>query len=373
MRWGRWAVAGGAVAIVAVLVAVLVMVTTGGWRAEDREPVVVAGPSSDPACTRYVATDGSDGADGSSDRPWRTIDASLDELGPGDTLCVRSGTYQEEVTARPPAGQPGAPITLRGLGSGDQRAVIRGGFALVNPDFWTVSGLRFTNPTPENPDDRLVSILGGTGWVFEGNEVWNGPYAGLLVGASQAAGPPIDYTIRGNAIHDTGATNLYLNPSRASTGGLVERNLFFDSGTENVKLGWGGDQPCRGSNFREFGIGEVTFRYNTLHEAERGALIIAEPGGLHDVDVYGNLFTEEPDHLVRYDDVQGCLGSKVDVHDNAGGLAPRFSEDFGDSPENVEQEHGNVFPVDPEYGSTGPDGFRPDNSDVRAFGRYGVG
>jgi hypothetical protein len=286
---------------------------------------------------------------------------------------VQPGTYDEEVSTRPPAGLPTARITLTGLGSGSGRPLIRGGFALVDPDYWTISNLRFTNPSPANPDNRLVSILAGTGWLFEGNEVFDGPYAGLLVGASETAGPPQDYVIRGNAIHDTAATNLYLNPSRSSTGGLVEQNLFFASGTENVKLGWGGDQPCTGQHRKEFGIGGVTFRYNTLHDARRGALIIAEPGGLEDVDVYRNLFTGEPDHLVRYDSVARCLGNRVFVHDNAGGDAPKFSEDFGDSPENVAHEHGNDFPVDPQYQSLDADGFRPGNTETRGFGRYGYG
>jgi hypothetical protein len=291
-------------------------------------------------------------------------------LEPGDTLCVAAGTYAGEVSGRVPHGRPGAPITLLGLPAGDRRPVVHGGFALIDPDHWIISGLAFTNPSPVNPDNRLVSVLGGTGWVFEDNEVVDGPYAGLLVAASTVHGPPTDYTIRHNAIHRTAAANLYLNPSRFSTGGLVEYNLFYDSGTENVKLGWGGEQNCTGPNFQSFGIGEVTFRYNTVHGATRGALYIAEPGGRHSVDVYRNLFSGQPDHLVRYDSVEGCLGERVTVHDNAGGLAPRFSEDFGDSPANVAHERGNQFPVDPAYGSEAPDGFRPATVEARGYGRY---
>ena len=362
----------GAAALVLLAgAAVLTAVIVGGRGTAEAPLPPSAGP--EPECSYYVSPKGSDEGPGSSTQPWRTINASLAKLVAGNTLCVRAGTYDEEVTAQPPRGNPGARITLTGLGSPDERPVIHGGFALVDPDYWTISGLRFTNPSPSNDDQRLVSILGGTGWLFEDNEVVDGPYAGLLVGASENSGPPEDYTIRGNVVHGTGATNLYLNPSRFSTGGLVEQNVFFDSGTENVKLGWGGDNGCTGSRFRDFGIGEVTFRYNTLHDAERGALIIAEPGGLHAVDVYRNLFTGEPDHLVRYDSVDGCLGNRVSVRDNAGGLAPKFSEDFGDSPVNRAREHGNVFPIDPEYRSTGADGFVPGNPEAESFGRYGSG
>jgi hypothetical protein len=362
--------------VVAVAVAgatVLTAVALGTqWTAAEPPDEPPAGPV--PDCSYYVSTEGSDRAPGSSDQPWRTIHASLSKLSAGDTLCVRSGTYDEEVAAAtPPQGTAASRIALRGVSEDGEPPVIRGGFSLVGPDKWTISGLRFTNPSPANDDDRVVSILGGAGWIFENNEVFDGPYAGLLVAASQTNGAPRDYIIRANVIHHTKATNLYLNPSRFSTGGLVERNVFFDSGTENVKLGWGGDRGCSGDNFSDFGIGGVTFRYNTLHNANRGALYIAEPGGLHRVDVYGNLLTGQPRYLVRYDSVEGCLGDRVNVHNNAGGLAPKFSEDFGDSPKSVDREHGNVFSIDPEYDSTDPDGFLPGNRRVQAFGRYASG
>jgi hypothetical protein len=334
-------------------------------------------PSSGPLpdCSRYVATTGSDRAVGSSSRPWRTLTAALAKMGRGQTLCVHSGTYVGAVDAAdPPEGRAAAGITLRGLADNGSRPEIRGEFTVVNPDGWTISGFRFTNPSPPaGSDRRIVSILGGSGWRFEDNEVTDGRYAGMVVGLSTGSGPPLDYAIRNNVIHGTVATNLYLNPSRFSTGGVVEHNLFYDSGTENVKLGWGGTGGCTGQKVRDFGIGGVTFRYNTLDGAQRGALAIAEPGGLHTVDVYGNLFTGQPDHLVRYDSVEGCLGNKVVVHDNAGGPAPRFSQDFGDSPQNVAHEHGNVFPVDPQYDARTPTGFRPQNPAAAAFGRYAGG
>ncbi len=368
----RWLAVPAAVAGGALIAAVLAAVGTGPDESDRVAPTAPPPPSSaGTACDHYVAPDGSNRGPGSSSRPWRSIDASLTRLAEGDTLCVRGGRYEENVgVSTGTAGDAPAGVRLIGQRDRGEPPVIRGEFSVVDPDWWTISGLTFTNPSPPARQERIVSILGGTGWVFEDNEVVDGPYAGILVGASEEAGPPEDYVIRGNVVHHTGAAGLYLNPSRFSTGGLVERNLFFDSGTENVKLGWGGDRPCSGRNFTQFGIGEVTFRYNTLHDAERGALIIAEPGGRHSVDVYGNLLTGQPDHLVRYDSVAGCLGDRITVRDNAGGLAPTFSEDFGDSPENVAHERGNVFPVDPEYRSVGRDRLQPTNPEVEQFGRY---
>src|SRR4051794_18602889 len=150
----KWVVAlvAGGIVLAAVTVAI-------NWAAEDSPGRPV------PGCSFYVSTDGSDDAAGSTDRPWRTIAAALSKLGSGETLCVRAGTYDERVTAAaPPQGKAEPRITLRGVGGDGERPVIRGGLSLVDPDYWTISGLRITGPPP---DDRhaLVSIVGGTGWV----------------------------------------------------------------------------------------------------------------------------------------------------------------------------------------------------------------
>ena len=320
-----------------------------------------------PECTHLVSMSGSDGGPGTLAQPWRTVGASLSKLAAGDTLCIAEGTFSEEIVLTPPKGTPAARITVRAANTA-ARPLLDGRFALLDPDYWTISHLRFTNPTPEDDTKQLVSILAGTGWAFEHNEVFDAPYAGLLVGRSTEKGAPAEHVIRENEIHDTGAANLYYNPSRDGTGGVIERNVFFNSGTENVKLGWGGDDSCTGSNVSEFGVGQVIFRYNTLRHAQRGALIVAEPGGIGDVQVYRNLFADQPEHLVRYDSVDGCLGQRVYVHDNAGVQAERFSEDFGDSPVNKSHEAQNLFEanLDPRLDAD----LQPGETQLQHYGRW---
>ncbi len=61
----------------------------------------------------YVATDGDDAAAGTISQPWRTLGHALRQLGPGDTLTLKPGTYK------------GAPVlNLHGLE--DSPVVIRG-------------------------------------------------------------------------------------------------------------------------------------------------------------------------------------------------------------------------------------------------------
>jgi hypothetical protein len=275
-------------------------------------------------------------------------------------------------------------VTLRSYDPA-RRAVLDGRFSLSGLSFWTIRDLVFTNPTPTTTsgapatsitDQRIVALIGGNDVVFQGNEVFDGVYAGLLVGrAGSSAEIPQRYTIRGNYVHDTAAANLYFNTGRWSTGNLIERNVFANSGTENTKIGWGDD--CRGvaTKTDAYGAGEVEYRYNTLSNGGKGgSFISAEPGGLYEVHVHHNIFADpqsERGFVVRYDSAtsttefpHGCAGDKVWVTDNIGIGGTRFSEDFGDSPVNKSHESGNLFPLDPQLGAD----FVPRNPAARAYG-----
>jgi parallel beta-helix repeat protein len=71
----------------------------------------------------YVAPTGSDRNEGlSSGRPLRTVTAALARAGPGTVITLLPGTYAEQLVTRR-AGQPGAPIIIRGEG---RQAIIDG-------------------------------------------------------------------------------------------------------------------------------------------------------------------------------------------------------------------------------------------------------
>jgi hypothetical protein len=336
-------------------------------------------------CTRFVSPSGDDAGPGTAAAPWRHVLQALGNATPGTVVCVLPGTYPQEVVGSPPDGTAAGRIVLESYDPAHP-AVLDGRFSLSNLSFWTIRDLRFTNPTPTTPagatatdnvNARIVALLGGNDVVFEGNEVFGGEYAGLLVSRATATSEiPQRYIVRGNYVHDTLAANLYFNTGRWSTGNLIERNIFAGSGTENAKIGWGDD--CRGvsTDSDAFGAGEVEFRYNTLEDGgTAGSFMIAEPGGVYAVRVHHNIFADPQSQrgfVVRYDSASrtpefphGCGGDKAFVTDNIGIGGTRFSEDFGDSPADRAHESGNVFPLDPQLGAD----FVPRNPLARGYGQ----
>jgi len=68
----------------------------------------------------YVSMTGDDDNDGSSARPWRTIQKAADSLSPGDTVRIQPGIYREQVEMHV-SGLPNAPITFLADDGGAQQ------------------------------------------------------------------------------------------------------------------------------------------------------------------------------------------------------------------------------------------------------------
>jgi hypothetical protein len=71
------------------------------------------------------AVHGDDAGDGSVAKPWKTIGHALAHLKPGDTLCLRGGTFYEPLVLSI-SGAEGKPITIRS--NPGELAVIDGGY-----------------------------------------------------------------------------------------------------------------------------------------------------------------------------------------------------------------------------------------------------
>jgi parallel beta-helix repeat protein len=76
--------------------------------------ILIGGPSEAIAIEYFVAaSEGSDGNNGTLQKPFLTLERGVSVLSPGDTLFVRGGTYQRtQYKWEPPSGISGKPVTI---------------------------------------------------------------------------------------------------------------------------------------------------------------------------------------------------------------------------------------------------------------------
>ena len=120
------------------------------------------------SATYYVATDGSDGNDGSSNSEWATFTHAFTQMSSGDTLIVRDGTYNEDMGEwsnplgyfdQPPSGTSSQYTQI--LAENDGGAIVRGendGYAelYLGSSFTKVEGFKFLS------DGASVAQIGGS-------------------------------------------------------------------------------------------------------------------------------------------------------------------------------------------------------------------
>lgn len=324
------------------------------------------------ASTRYLAPDGSDAAAGTEDAPWGTFDHALRQLGPGDTLYVRGGEYRELVTLTPyAAGQPDARVTVAAY-PGEQ-PLLRGRLAIRDAHYWTFDGIDVTaDPQADAPQEPLVKIMGGTGWVFRGARVWDArAFAAVYVGVTVDGGRPAHWRLEDNCIHDTHAVhdryqdhNVYVQNGRGSGPGTIQRNVIFGAPNgNNVKVGGSGSSTAAGN---------VTLRYNTLYGASQNVLVALDTP---DVRMERNIVGPRTVDRDDYPNVRGygLTAADVEARDNVGFGAPEFIRNTPEdstlpAPPGVHDRGGNRFPVDPGFASGGCGGFVPTAPHALAYG-----
>ena len=76
-------------------------------------PASATSPTVPVTANYFVAPGGSDTASGALDKPFATIQHAYEVAQPGQTICLRGGTYREGVEIKSKSGTEAAPITLR--------------------------------------------------------------------------------------------------------------------------------------------------------------------------------------------------------------------------------------------------------------------
>ncbi|MFP2957676.1 nitrous oxide reductase family maturation protein NosD [Myxococcus sp. 1LA] len=243
-------------------------------------------PPEPPAYARewHVSPSGNDSANGSREKPLRTISKALTLVGPGEIIRVQKGTYTEKliIDASTKAGTAGAPITLRGEDLPKIVPTNSGWFmAHVQRPHWRIEGFEFD---VRGQRQVAVTFSGNTaGTVLAGNELHHGAFGsgistdnganGLTIednhihhfarGNDDSHGvviapTSVDITVRGNDIHDNSGDSVQcLGPEGFSNntparGVLIEDNDMYDNRENAVDLKTCHDVVVRGNRMYGF-------------------------------------------------------------------------------------------------------------------------
>ncbi len=186
-------------------------------------------------CDRVAAPRGSDSNPGTLKRPFRTTQRLVDSLRPGQTGCLRSGTYFGPTMIRR-AGEPGRPITLQPRPGESARVV---GRVVVTRRASRVV-VRRLYLDGRNRGDVPSPTVNGRRILFVDNDVTNQHTTICFALGHERYGTAQRVTLQRNRIHDCGAlppTNLhqgvYVAVARDTR---VVGNWIYNNADQGVQL-----------------------------------------------------------------------------------------------------------------------------------------
>jgi hypothetical protein len=156
--------------------------------------VVKSGEGPPPGASFYVATTGNDSNPGTQAQPWRTIQHAAATVGPGSTVYVRGGVYNEKVNVTVSGSASGGYITFQSY-PGEQATLDGTGLTAQSPDGFPVGLFQVKDRSYVVVQNfELKSFIGSSSSTFP---------AGIYVGST---GDHIQ--IRNNKVHNIqGSTN----------------------------------------------------------------------------------------------------------------------------------------------------------------------
>ncbi|HET7928279.1 MAG TPA: right-handed parallel beta-helix repeat-containing protein, partial [Actinomycetota bacterium] len=316
--------------VVVLSVACLVLLGVTVWALATRDTRTT---TSMQGAVHWVAIDGDDAGTGTRDEPWATLQHAADSVGPGATVYVREGVYEQRVEIRS-SGTPGRPITFaaapgeRVVLDGTSLEVPAGQSAMILVDarrFVTIRGFEITGYRSDESGHVPIGILvtgaadhitlagnvvRDLGTTFEGRnggdahgiavfgsaadhpieevEIVDNELANLTLGSSEALvvnGNVKDFRIEGNEVHDTNNIGIDVigfegtapDPTvDQARDGIVRGNLVWNVDSYGNPA-YGNDRSADGIYVD--GGRDILIEGNTIHDVNIGIELASEHAG----------------------------------------------------------------------------------------------
>jgi len=288
--------------------------------------------------TYHVATSGKDTNDGSSSKPWKTIQHACDAAAKGDNVLVHAGKYVGAVIVRRSmtlSAAPGEHPVIDGTGvviPSDSAALV----LVKDLDAVTVSGFEIANYVTTNsglvPCGILVSgkadkikLLGNKVHHIQNNGSSAGSINafGIAIYGNSKAGAITNLLIDGNEIYDTKTGNSETLTVNGNVNGFqVSNNYVHDVDNIGIDcIGFEGTSPIAGQDFARSGlvtanrIVNVTSYNNIAYHKERSADGLYVDGG-SDIILERNTVTGADIGIEVTSEHSGKYAERVTVRSN---------------------------------------------------------
>ena len=269
-------------------------------------PAGPAGPTCPTGPKYYVATNGSDSADGSAAQPWRTLAKAAAATPPGAAAMVAAGTYSGFTMTR--SGRAGAPIAFCATtpGTVEVRPASGGSTIVISGQHdINLTGLTVTGAT--GSQNAGVDVLDNSSGITIANGLISNNHSyGIDVNGST------NVTIIGNTItgNDTG-----IRINRNGAGVLIQGNNVVNN------TGMVVNDPAPNTDWGAVGIsflhttGPLVARGNTIHGNRAPSTDYGYDGGAF--EIYGssgatmteNTIWDNQVVLETANDGPGCAGN----------------------------------------------------------------
>jgi parallel beta-helix repeat protein len=210
-----------------------------------------AAAGAEVVCTKYAAPGGSDGNAGTASAPFRTVQKLVDALQPGQTGCLRSGTYAEaDQTIDVTHGGTAEDRRITISSAPGERAELKGRLWIAREaDYVTVRDLDLNGantlmvPAVNESNSLPSPMINGDHAEFVGNDVTNDRAGICFLVGHEDWGIPTGTLIQNNRVHDCGRWlsdpranhhhGVYVGAARETK---VLGNLIYDNADYGVKL-----------------------------------------------------------------------------------------------------------------------------------------